>query len=329
MFELNWPWLLLLLPLPLLIKSSATMVGRALKLKPLLQVAGQNQRSQSKWKRPATWLAGLIWLALLLAAAEPRWYGEPVQIPQQARDIMLVLDLSGSMEIEDMRWQGRTINRIEAVQILTRDFLERRQGDRIGLILFADAAYQLTPLTLDLTTVQTMLDEIVVGMAGRRTAIGEGIGLAVKRFNELESSNKVIVFLSDGASNTGNISPEESLQLAIAAGVRIHTVGIGAEEMVQQGLFGPRVVNPSHDLDEPLLIRMAEETGGAYFRARNMQEFERMYQLLDELEPIERETLSYRPQRSLVHWPLAVALLLSLWLAALQIRWQELWYANH
>ncbi|MDP4528170.1 VWA domain-containing protein [Alkalimonas delamerensis] len=323
MVELSWPWLLLLLPLPWLIRGKRAESGQALKLKPLLQLASQSPQTEASWRRARSWCAALIWLCLLVAATEPRWYGEPVQIPQQARDIMLVIDLSGSMTIEDMHWQGRSIDRVEAVQILTRDFLKRRQGDRVGLILFADAAYQLTPLTLDLTTVQKMLDEVVVGMAGRRTAIGEGIGLAVKRFNELESSNKVIVFLSDGASNTGNISPEESLELAKAAGVRIHAVGIGATEMVQQGLFGPRVVNPSHDLDEPLLIRMAEETGGQYFRATNMEEFEQMYRLLDELEPIERETLSYRPQRSLVHWPLATALLLSLALAWWQIRWRE------
>ncbi|MDP4536406.1 VWA domain-containing protein [Alkalimonas collagenimarina] len=323
MLEFSWPWLFILLPLPLLWRSSRGTIGQALKLKPLVKLAQVSAGNSQQWRQARSWIAAIIWLCLVVAAAEPRWVGEPVQLPQQGRDIMLVIDLSGSMEITDMTWQNRPIDRVGAVQRLTKEFLERRQGDRVGLILFADAAYQLTPLTLDLATVQSMLDEVVVGMAGRRTAIGEGIGLAVKRFNELSSSNKVIVFLSDGASNTGNISPEESLQLAKAANVRIHTVGIGAEQMTQQGIFGPRTVNPSHDLDEPLLQRMAAETGGEYFRARNIEEFRRMYQLLDELEPIERESLSFRPQRSLVHWPLAIALLLSLWLACITINWQE------
>lgn len=323
MLEFSWPWLLILLPLPLLWRRSGSSNGRALKLKPLVKLTQKSNSPGPQWRQTSSWLSAVIWCCLVLAAAEPRWLSDPVQLPQQGRDIMLVIDLSGSMEIQDMSWQNQPIDRVEAVKRLTREFLQRREGDRIGLILFADAAYQLTPLTLDLATVQKMLDEVVVGMAGRRTAIGEGIGLAVKRFNELSSSNKVIVFLSDGASNTGNISAEESLQLAKAANVRIHTVGIGAEEMTQQGIFGPRTVNPSHDLDEPLLIRMAEETGGEYFRARNTEEFRRMYELLDELEPIERESLSFRPQRSLVHWPLAIALLLSVWLAAITINWQE------
>lgn len=323
MLDFSWPWLFIVLPLPLLWQTTRSTIGRALKLKPLVKLAQGSATSSQQWRQARSWLAAIIWCGLVTAAAEPRWVGDPIQLPQQGRDIMLVIDLSGSMEITDMTWQRQAIDRITAVKRLTDEFLQRRQGDRIGLILFADAAYQLTPLTLDLATVQSMLDEVIVGMVGRRTAIGEGVGLAVKRFNELPTSNKVIVFLSDGASNTGNISPEESLQLAKAAGIRIHTVGIGAEQMTQQGVFGARTVNPSHDLDEPLLQRMAAETGGEYFRARNVEEFRRMYQLLDELEPIERESLSYRPQRSLVHWPLAAALLLSIWLACITINWQE------
>jgi len=243
-------------------------------------------------------------------------------LPQQGRDLMLALDLSGSMEIADMQYQGQSVNRLDAVKSVVSDFIKRRQGDRIGLILFADAAYQQTPLTFDLVTVQKMLDDSVLRLVGTRTAIGEAIGLAVKRLNTYDSSNKVLILLSDGANTAGNIQPLEALQLAKAAGVRIHTVGVGAEQMVQQSVFGQRVVNPSQDLDERLLTKLAEDTGGRYFRARDLNELNQIYQLIDQLEPIERDSVTYRPQRSLLHWPLAIALLLSFVLAARNINWR-------
>ena len=161
----------------------------------------------------------------------------------------------------------------------------------------------------------------MLGLVGQRTAIGEAIGLAVKRFNTYQSSNKVLILLSDGANTAGNIQPREALKLAKAAGVKIYTVGVGAEQMVQQGIFGPQIINPSDDLDEKLLTELASETGGRYFRARDLKELAQIYQLLDQLEPIERDQLTYRPQQSLLHWPLVGALLLIslLWL------WQMPW----
>ncbi len=145
----------------------------------------------------------------------------------------------------------------------------------------ADAAYQQTPLTYDLTTIQTMLDEAVLDLVGERTAIGEAIGLAVKRLNAYETSNKVLILLSDGANTAGVIQPLEALQLAKAAGVKIYTVGVGAEQMVQQSIFGRQLINPSQDLDEVLLTRIAEETGGKYFRARDLAELAQIYKLLE------------------------------------------------
>ena len=192
-----------------------------------------------------------------------------------------------------------------------REFIINRKGDRLGLILFADAAYQQTPLTFDLLTVQQMLDEAVHGLVGQRTSIGEAVGLAVKRFNTYESSNKVLILLSDGANTSGQIQPLEALELAKAAGVKIYTVGVGAEELVQQGIFGPQMINPSSDLDEQLLTNLATSTGGRYFRARDPKELAQIYQLLDQLEPIARDPLTFRPQQSLLHWPLLIAMLTS------------------
>lgn len=322
MFELSYPWLLLLLPLPLLMRRKSQQQGSPLKHQALMKTSAQNTVSNRKAPRSIhSLLALLCWSFLVLAATQPKWLGETVTLPQQGRDLMLALDLSGSMDISDMQHQGQSINRLQAVKLVVTDFIQKRKGDRIGLILFGDAAYQQTPLTYDLATVQIMLDEAVRGLVGERTAIGEAIGLAVKRLNTYETSNKVLILLSDGANTAGVIQPMEALQLAKAAGVKIYTVGVGAEQMVQQSIFGRQLINPSQDLDEALLTQIAEETGGRYFRARDLAELAQIYKLLDQLEPIERDQISYRPQQSLLHWPLLAALFCSVVLALRQIRW--------
>ncbi|WP_333609280.1 vWA domain-containing protein [Arsukibacterium sp.] len=324
MLEFSYPWLLLLLPLPLLIKKRRDQQQVALQL-PALAKLGQLRMSRPQARLSGYQLLGaIIWILLLLAATQPRWLGQPVTLPQQGRDLMLALDLSGSMNMADMSIQGQSMTRLEAMKTVLRDFIAQRQGDRVGLILFADAAYQQTPLTFDLQTVQGFLDDSVMGLVGQRTAIGEAVGLAVKRLNEYDSSNKVLILLSDGSNNAGNLQPQEALTLAKAAGVKIHTVGLGAEEMMQQTILGRRRVNPSHDLDETLLQQLAEETGGRYFRARSPRELAEIYQLLDQLEPISRDELTYRPQYSLLHWPLAAALLFSFALALLRLDWQRI-----
>ncbi|MAD74768.1 MAG: IMP dehydrogenase [Rheinheimera sp.] len=325
MFELTYPWLTLLLILPFFFKKRRQDSGDALTLPALARLAAKQQPRPGLKRHFATLPHALIWLLLVLAACQPRWLGEPVTLPQQGRDLMLAIDLSGSMDMSDMVLDGQAMNRLAAVKRVVGDFIVQRKGDRLGLILFADAAYQQTPLTYDLATVQTFLDDSQLKLVGQRTAIGEAIGLAVKRLNEYETSNKVLVLLSDGANNAGNIQPLEALVLAKAAGIKIYTVGVGAEQMVQQTIFGRRTVNPSQDLDEQLLKQIASETGGQYFRARSLGELAQIYQLLDQLEPISRDNLTYRPQRSLLHWPLAVALLLSFMLAIRRINWRRLY----
>ncbi len=325
MLELSYPWLLLLLGLPLFFKKRQQDSGSALALPALARVAATQQLRKHWLQHVAALPQALIWLCLVLAACQPRWLGEPVSLPQQGRDLMLAIDLSGSMDINDMVLDGQAMNRLAAVKRVVGDFILQRKGDRLGLILFADAAYQQTPLTYDLATVQSFLDDSQLKLVGQRTAIGEAIGLAVKRLNTYETSNKVLILLSDGANNAGNIQPLEALELAKAAGVKVYTVGVGAEQMVQQTVFGRRTINPSQDLDEQLLTQIAEQTGGRYFRARNLTELSQIYRLLDQLEPISRDTLSYRPQRSLLHWPLTVALLLWFYLAIRRINWRRIY----
>jgi Ca-activated chloride channel family protein len=326
MFELSYPWLLLLAGLPLLFKKRQQDNGSALKLTALANIAAKQQKPRQSWKRHVAALPHtVIWLLLVLAACQPRWLGEPITLPQEGRDLMLAIDLSGSMDINDMLLDNQSMNRLTAVKRVVGDFILQRKGDRLGLILFADAAYQQTSLTYDLATVQTFLDDSQLKLVGQRTAIGEAIGLAVKRLNTYETSNKVLILLSDGANNAGNIQPLEALALAKAAGVKIYTVGVGAEQMVQQTVFGRRTINPSQDLDEQLLRDIARQTGGEYFRARSLPELAQIYRQLDQLEPIARDSLTFRPQRSLLHWPLALALLLSFYLAIRRINWRRLY----
>lgn len=225
---------------------------------------------------------------------------------------MLSVDLSGSMQIEDMVVNGQVTDRFTLIQHVISQFIERRKGDRIGLILFADHAYLQSPLTLDRRTVAQYLNEAQIGLVGKQTAIGEAIALSIKRFDLVDKSNRVLILLTDGSNNAGAISPEQATDIAAERGITIYTIGVGADVMERRTLFGKERVNPSIDLDEDQLKRIAAKTGGTYFRARNTQELEKIYQEIDKLEPISRDQRSYRPQSELFYWPLALALLLSM-----------------
>jgi Ca-activated chloride channel family protein len=223
------------------------------------------------------------------------------------------------MQVEDMMVGQHTVSRIDAVKQVVGEFIERRRGDRLGLILFGSNAYVQAPLTFDRNTVQRFLREAQLGFAGRETAIGDAIGLAVKRLRDRPAESRVLILLTDGANNAGEVEPLDAARLAADNDVKIHAVGIGSDKMVVPGLFGSsfgsRVVNPSRDLDEPTLRKIAEITGGNYFRARDPAELVNIYQLLDALEPVEQEAQSYRPKKSLFHLPLALAFCLSVLLA--------------
>jgi Ca-activated chloride channel family protein len=197
------------------------------------------------------------------------------------------------------------------IKYVLSDFIERRVGDRLGLILFADTAYLQAPLTYDRDTVNQLLNESLIGLVGEQTAIGDAIGLAIKRFNAHEKSNKVLVLLTDGQNTAGNITPEQANELAVNNGVTIYTIGVGADKMLVQSFFGSRQINPSQELDEDMLSNIATSTGGQYFRARDVESLQKIYATLDELEPIARESRQMRPLQALYYYPLGVALGLS------------------
>ena len=324
MFEFAWPWIFALLPLPWLMRillPAADSGEPALKvsfLGDLEQLARRRARANlPTWRQQAPFI--LLWLLLLTAAARPQWLGEPLPIAASGRDLLVAVDVSGSMDFPDMQWQGEDVSRLTLVQHLLGDFLEQRDGDRVGLILFGNQAYLQAPLTFDRRTVRIWLDEARIGIAGKNTAIGDAIGLALKRLRQRPAQSRVLVLVTDGANNGGEIAPLTAARLAAEEGVKIYPIGIGADPE-QSGSLGFLGVNPSLDLDEPALKDIAEVTGGRYFRARDGAELEEIRQTLDQLEPVNQQPTQARPAQALYSWPLAAALLMSL-LLVVRERW--------
>lgn len=313
MISFACPWAFMLLPLPYLVyrfAPPAIAAEEAALWVPSLQpfIDSRHQRSQRRWPWWLLFPALVCWAMLVTSTAQPQWLGEPLELPVSGRDLVLAVDLSGSMDTKDFSLQGQTVNRLTALKSVAGEFISRRQGDRLGLILFADQAYVQTPLTFDRKTVEQLLDEAVLGLAGEKTAIGDAIGLAVKRMKNVQSQERILILLTDGANTAGQISPLKAAELAAEQGLKIYTVGIGADEMVVGSFFFERRVNPSADLDEKTLTAIAEQTGGRYFRARDSAELEQIYAMLDTLEPVEKDQEIFRPVTALYFWPLGLAL---------------------
>ena len=241
-------------------------------------------------------------------------------MPVSGRDLLLAVDISGSMDTRDMILNRTAVNRLKVVKKVAGEFIRRRRGDRVGLILFGSRAYLQTPLTFDTETTATLLDESEIGLAGRETAIGDAIGLAVKRLRDDAAADRILVLLTDGANTSGEVQPLQAAEFAARDGLTIYTVGVGADEMMVQDFFGSRVVNPSADLDEDTLRMIAERTGGRYFRARDAVSLEKIYRILDQLEPVESDVEMVRPVDELFFWPLGIAYALALLAALLSIR---------
>ena len=256
-------------------------------------------------------LALLAWTFLVIAAARPHWIGPPVGSPVSGRDLMMSIDISGSMKESDLYSDNAAYTRIDVVREVASRFVERRAGDRIGLIMFGSQAYVQTPLTFDHQTVAHFIREAQVGLAGRSTAIGDAVGLAVKRLLDRPVESRVLLLLTDGANSAGVVDPLEAARVASENNVRIHTIGVGAERG-GSSVFGFPLPTQRSELDEKTLIKMAEVTGGQYFRARDVKELQRIYELIDQLEPVDSDNENFRLRRELFAWPLSIALLLAL-----------------
>jgi Ca-activated chloride channel family protein len=307
-----WPWIVVLLPLPWLLWRWLRPVapGQALHLpQPGLRLG---QASAQSARGVGAWVLGLAWLCLLAAAARPQWIGPPQAQQRSGRALFLAVDLSGSMGTEDMNLAGQPVSRFGAVEAIASDFISRRRGDEMGLILFGSRAFLVTPLTFDLSAVRAQLEEATVGLAGTETAIGDAIAVAVKRLSALPQQARVLVLLTDGVNDAGSITPREAARAAKAAGVRIYTIGIGADQMRVQGFFGSQMVNPSADLDADMLTTIATETGGRFFRATDSSALADAYRAIDALEPMPQRGPALRPKRELFRWPLGAAIVLLL-----------------
>ena len=309
MLEFAYPWFALLAPLPLLVWLLPRVASQS---QPAIRAPFSGRWRALSEAQTATfsraWISlmvlALIWCCLLLAATRPQWIGEPIELPNSGRDLMLAIDLSGSMQIEDMQVGNSLVSRITAVKAIAADFAARRTGDRLGLILFGTKAYVQAPLTFDTKTVRQFIEESQLGFAGEDTAIGDALGLAIKRLRERPAESRVLILLTDGQDTASTVDPMEAASLAAEMGVKIYTIGISRRLGTGR--------NTSGEVDEALMTAIATSTGGRYFRARTPAELQEVYAILDQLEPVEQATSTFRPVQALSWLPLLAAFVLSL-----------------
>ena len=326
MFSLLWPMMLVIAPLPLIARwllPERDQNAGAIRV-PFFETLKQIDNSTARNIRTPVWASLLLWmtwLCLITASARPIWIGEPINLPQDRRDLMLAVDISESMLEKDMLDGDRYIDRISAVKSVVGDFVQKRGGDRLGLILFGQQAYLQTPLTHDRETVKQQLQEALVGFAGSSTAIGDTIGLAIKRLRDRPAESRVLILLTDGRNSAGS-DPRQAADIAVEADIRIHIIGVGATVKIVRDILGrTRQRAVRNQIDEPTMRFIAKKTGGQYFRAEDPESLRAIYQELDRLEP-KPEQQTFRQQRSLLHWPLAFSLFLYLLIALGQSRWR-------
>ena len=322
MLEWEWIWALWLLPLPLAIwwlnKPIKKQASAALKV-PFLGDLPQvkDLGNPKRWRWLAKFSLLTAWYALIVAIARPVMVGDLVQLPVSGRNLMIAVDLSLSMQEKDYQLGNQMVDRLTATKYVAGEFIERRVGDRTGLILFGDQAYLQAPLTFDRQTVRKLLDESALGLAGRNTAIGDAIGLALKRLNDQPDAEHILVLMTDGENTAGVVSVEDAAQMAAKNGLKIYTVGIGSQPASAIDFFSRSRFS---GVDEEALTQVAEMTGGRYYRATDTESFRNIYAQLDELEPIERKQQQWRPRTDLFYWPLSIALLFGLLSVAIRER---------
>ena len=311
MFELTMPWVLLLLPLPLLVwflfPRLSAQLPVALKIpffKDMTRIAEQEKHALTRQTTLALFLC--IWSLLILALANPRWVGEPQLLAGEGHNVMLILDLSPSMAVNDMRLHGRTATRLSVVKQAAVQFVKNRRSDRVGLILFGERAYLQTPLTYDHQNILLRIADASAGLAGQSTSIGDALGLAVKHLQQVPETGRVIILLTDGVNNSGVLAPLKAAELAHDAGIKVYTIGLGAQTDTQSfhGLF--LSMNAAPELDEDTLKSMAKKTGGRYFRATNLPSFQAIYQAINRMETVTQSDVTIRPQHDYYPWPLGL-----------------------
>ncbi len=320
MFTLAWPWVLCGLPLPWFVgriwPNPAEHAAQAVHVPFFDQLQRLGSQAAHRGVRRSDmvcWYA--VWSLLLFALSGPLHVGQPQAVERQGYNIMLVLDLSASMQMNDMRQNQQLVTRLVVVKQAAKQFIENRPYDKIGLILFGTKAYLQTPLTYDKQNVLMRIADATVGLAGNTTSIGDALGLAVKRLQHTPKTGRVIILLTDGANNSGVLAPLQAAALAQTEGIKVYTIGLGSDLDPQS--FGSMFLrmNAAMDLDEDTLRHIATATGGRYFRATDMQSLSSIYQTINRLEKVKDDSAVVRPQHAYYVWPLAAACLLGMaWL---------------
>jgi Ca-activated chloride channel homolog len=327
MFEFYWPWMALLLVLPMLVRffwprpateqhqsiegMQATLLHPSLSY---LQDAFQTRTPRQPLSvRLHSWLLLLLWLALVLALMRPQWLEPYTENRTAGYDLMLAVDASHSMNALDFTLNDEQVSRMQVVKGVVAKFIEGRQGDRIGLVIFGSRAYVLSPMTYDRKAVSSLLSEVIPRIAGDGTAIGDALGLGVKKLRERPEGSRVLLLIADGENTAGTIPPLKAAQLAAQEGIRIYSIGVGSNRKKVPILENGRIITRSDlGFNEKAMREIAEATDGAYFRATDTEALEKIYQKIDELEKTEAESRTVFVPQPLYYWPLSVALLLLL-----------------
>ena len=297
MLELVYPYLLLLLPLPWLMRffpeyKQQTHMITVPFFKYLLDVSGEKPQSGAEVVKPnklQKFVLVVTWILMVFAAAKPQWLGEPIEQTKTGRDLMVAVDSSGSMSAQDFELvPGEKVDRLTTVKSVLQELATQREKDRLGLIIFGSSAYLQMPFSEDHKTWLTLLNELQIGMAGPSTVIGDAVGLAIKHFEESETDNRVLIILTDGNDSGSKVPPVDAAKIAKAYGVKIYTIAIGDPQTVGE-----------QKLDVETLERMAELTDGGYFQALDTEQLAQAYKAIADIEKQEFSSISFRPKKSL------------------------------
>ena len=317
-----YPLAFLLLLLPFIIRRFFPAVkglhGDALRIPFINDIAKINIKSgnlwgisgngSTGWSRPL-WLLYLVFVLLVAAAARPQWVGEPIRLKNYSRDILMVMDITTSMLEPDFVLQGRRIDRLTAVKKAAGEFIRKRSDDRIGLVLFGTRAYLQAPITYDKRSVEEIFWSAEAGMAGNSTSIGDALGLSLKSLKDAPNPDKkIIILLTDGENNDGSLSLPQAINLAKKEGVKVYTIGVGNDRYLES-VFGIKLGRS--DLDETALKQIAAETNGTYFRAKDTESLQKIYNLIDEMEPSVNEDKFIQETKELYYIPLIGAFVLA------------------
>lgn len=313
MYELNHPWafVFMLVPVAIYYLLPALSVDYKLSLKVPFFEMWIKQSEQGKLSfQQCLWFWHWIgiWTLLVLALAGPRWVGEPQALKYESHNVMMVLDISGSMGLEDMPTRHqRLISRWAVVKQTALDFVTHRTADKMGLVLFGERAYLFAPLTYDQITLKERIEDASVGLAGQATALGDAIGLAIKHLQNTPPKGRVIILLTDGVANAGVVPPLKAAELAKQEGIKIYCIGLGPDEHSKNlsNIFWQ--MQHANDLDETTLKDIAKQTGGQYYRASDEKSLVDIYADIQKLEPVSQARQDLRPERQYFFWPLGLA----------------------